>query len=343
MLALQAVTAEALCARLPGLEPEHARKLLSTVHREHELSPRPGLPRAAIDRVRENAGQPALSLAGEQASGDGFHKYLFDVEPGRIETVRIPLDRPGRYSVCVSSQVGCALSCAFCATGRLGLARNLETWEIVEQVREVRRGLPDGARVHGVVFQGMGEALANADRVLAAIDVLTAPYAQAIDGRAVTVCTAGVPEGIRRLARSAPRVRLALSIGSARPAVRETIMPITRAHSLASVLVAAAEHALTTRLAPMWAITLLAGVNDGDDEARALAALVRDFADRTGLTPRLTVLDYNPIDVAGRDPFARSSRMDAFRDALAAAGVHSHRRYSGGAAIAAACGQLAGA
>lgn len=343
MLALQAVTAEALCARLPGLEQDHARKLLSTVHREDALAPRPGLPRTAIERVCESAGEPRLTRAGEQASADGFHKYLFEVEPGRIETVSIPLDRPGRYSVCVSSQVGCALSCTFCATGRLGLARNLDTWEIVEQVREVRRRLPDGARIHGVVFQGMGEPLANADRVLAAVDVLTAPYTQAIDARAVTICTAGVPEGIHRLARSAPRVRLGLSIGSARSAVRETIMPITRAHSLASVLAAAAEHATTTGLAPMWAITLLAGVNDGDDEARALAVLVRDFADRTGLAPRLTVLDYNPIDVDGRDPFARSPRMDAFRDALAAAGVHSHRRYSGGADIAAACGQLAGA
>ncbi len=343
MLALQAVTAEELCARVPGIALDQARKLLSSVHRDRELSPRPGLPRAAIDAARTAGDQPLLARAGEQASADGFHKYLFDVEPGRIETVRIPLERSGRYSVCVSSQVGCALSCTFCATGRLGLARNLETWEIVEQVREVRRGLPDGAHVHGVVFQGMGEPLANADRVLAAVDVLTAPYAQAIDARAVTVCTAGVPAGIRRLARAAPRVRLGLSIGSARPAVRETIMPITRAHPLQAVMVAAAEHATATGLSPMWAITLLAGVNDGDDEARAVAALAHDFAQRTGLAPRLTVLDYNPIDVAGRDPFARSPRMAAFRDALATAGVHSHRRYSGGAAIAAACGQLAGA
>src|SRR6185437_11861584 len=104
-----------------------------------------------------------------------------------VETVRIPLETRGRFSVCVSSQVGCALACAFCATGRMGLKRNLETWEIIEQVRIVKRGLREldpRSRVHGVVFQGMGEPMANLDRVLAAIDVMMAPSALAIDARA---------------------------------------------------------------------------------------------------------------------------------------------------------------
>src|SRR6185503_8943616 len=102
-----------------------------------------------------------------------FVKYVLGLgDDTVVETVRIPLERPGRYTVCVSSQVGCALACAFCATGRLGLTRNLEAWEIVEQVRVVRRRLPAAARVHGVVFQGMGEPLANLDRVLEAIAVL---------------------------------------------------------------------------------------------------------------------------------------------------------------------------
>src|SRR6202034_685459 len=107
-----------------------------------------------------------------------------------VETVRIPLERAGRFSVCVSSQIGCALACAFCATGRLGLRRNLETWEIVEQVRVVRRELELGrGRVRGVFSKGRGEPMANLDRVLAAIEIMSEPSALAIDARAITVCT----------------------------------------------------------------------------------------------------------------------------------------------------------
>src|SRR5205085_3533399 len=130
---------------------------------------------------------PRLEVVSERRSAvDPFVKYVLRAGDGSVlETVRIPLERAGRYSVCVSSQVGCALACAFCATGRMGLQRNLETWEIVEQVREVRRTLREGERVHGVVFQGMGEPLANLDRVLQAIAVLTDPCARPVDARAI--------------------------------------------------------------------------------------------------------------------------------------------------------------
>jgi 23S rRNA (adenine2503-C2)-methyltransferase len=123
--------------------------------------------------------------------------------------------------------------------------------------------------------------------------------------------------------------------------VRASIMPITRAHPLDLVLDAAAEHVATTGLAPMWAVTLLAGVNDSEADADALAASMLAFGARTGKTPRLSLIDYNPIGDPTAEPYARSSRMDPFRDRLAAAGVTSHRRYSGGGDIAAACGQLA--
>jgi 23S rRNA (adenine2503-C2)-methyltransferase len=346
MLALQGLTDEALCARVPGLAPAAARKLLAAVHRDEGVAARPGLSRAAVDAVLALAGVPELPVLAEQQSArDPFRKLVLDAGDGeRIECVAMPLERAGRVSVCVSSQVGCALACAFCATGRLGLRRNLEAWEMVEQVRAVARRLPAGARVHGVVFQGMGEPLANLDRVAGAIAVLTAPYATAIDARAVTVSTAGLPDAMRRLAALAPRVRLALSIGSARPELRARLMPITRAHSLDEVIDAAVHHAAATGLAPLWAITLLAGVNDGDGDADALAELALAFADRAGLAPRVSVLAYNRIDAdSARDPFRAASdgRTAAFRDRLAARGVRTHRRYSGGADIAAACGQLA--
>ncbi|MCU0683655.1 MAG: radical SAM protein [Polyangiaceae bacterium] len=302
--------------------------------------------RTSFEAVFARGEVPALELVSEESSAvDPFRKFLFRAPDGAaLETVRIPLERAGRFSVCVSSQVGCALACAFCATGRLGLRRNLATWEIVEQVRWVRRGLDAaaGQRVHGVVFQGMGEPLANVDRVLEAIAVLSEPSALAVDARNITVCTAGLPAGIRRLAAEAPRVRLALSIGSARPEVRRSLMPIEKAHSLGrDVFEAAVEHARTTGLVPLWAYAPLAGVNDGEDDARALGALVRAFIDASGLRPRVSLIPYNAIGEG--DLFARQgdARAREFREALARAGVFAHVRYSGGGDVAAACGQLA--
>ena len=228
---------------------------------------------------------PTLEVIEEAASRiDPFVKYVLASGGARFETVRIPLEDPTRFSVCVSSQVGCALACAFCATGRLGLERNLAAWEIVEQVRVVRTRLPHG-RVHGVVFQGMGEPLANLDAVLDAIAVLMEPCALGIDARAITVCTAGLPSGIRRLAAEAPKVRLGISISSAIAAHRKRVMPIADRHDLDDVLAAAADHARTTGLSPMWAVTLLDGVNDSAADAQALAERAHAFAAATGRTP----------------------------------------------------------
>ena len=340
MLALQALTPARLAACVSGLTLSEARKIVAQVHRGEPVHASAAVRRSAADAVREAGTVPGLSPIAETASAvDHFVKYLLEAPDGaRLEAVRIPLERAGRYTACVSSQVGCALACAFCATGRLGLRRNLEAWEIVEQVRVVRAHLPEGGRVHGVVFQGMGEPLANADAVLEAIAVLTDPCALAIDARAITVCTAGLPGGIRRLAREAPNVRLGVSIASAIAERRRALMPITRAHPLAEVLAAAADHARATGLQPMWAVTLLDGVNDSEEDARALAEAARAFERETGRRPRLSVIAYNSI--GAEDPYGRSAREAAFRAVLSEAGLPSHRRYSGGGDVGAACGQL---
>jgi 23S rRNA (adenine2503-C2)-methyltransferase len=260
----------------------------------------------------------------------------------RFETVRIPLEKRGRFSVCVSSQVGCALGCAFCATGRMGLARNLETWEIVEQVRIVRRGVLAAGlgRVHGVVFQGMGEPLANTERVVQAIRVLHDPCGAAIEQRAITVCTVGVPGGIRKLAASGIRVRLGVSIAAARPELRRRLVPVEQQNPLAEVMDAAAELVKLHGDAPMFAVTTLGGVNTSDADADAFAALALEFRARTGVTPRLSLVPYNPI--GGDDPFLRPGDEEAerFRARLSAIGVPVVRRYSGGSDVGAACGQL---
>lgn len=346
LLALQGITPDALAARFSGMELSEARKLVSIVHRTGSLPPHApaGVRRGSFQALRDVAHVPKLEIASREASAiDPFVKYAFSCHDGAlIESVRIPLEITGRFTVCVSSQVGCALACAFCATGRLGLQRNLEAWEIVEQVRSIRAELPEGGRVRGVVFQGMGEPLANIEQVIAAIRVLSEPSAQAIDMRAITVCTSGLPTGIRRLAKEVPAVRLGISLGSLLKEGRRSLMPIDKAHPIDEVLAAAGEHVRATRQAPMWAYTLLNGVNDSQEHARALAERALSFANEYGKRPRISLIPYNSI--GENDPFTRSSDASesAFRDALSEAGVPAIKRYSGGGDVAAACGQLAG-
>jgi len=174
--------------------------------------------------------------------------------------------------------------------------------------------------------------------VIQAIRVLGEPSAQAIDMRNITVCTAGLPSGIRLLAREVPAVRLGVSLGSVIPGRRRALMPIDGAHPLEEVLAAAGEHARATGHSPMLAYTLLAGHNDGDEDAAALASLAARFHERSGVRPRLSLIPYNAIEGAG---FERSSRIEAFRAALLAGGAGAIVRYSGGGDVGAACGQLA--
>lgn len=322
-----------------------ARRIVSRVHRDGALPARAParIRRVALESARRVGYVPTLALVERRESRqDPFVKYAFRGEDDAVfESVRIPLERAGRYAVCVSSQVGCALACAFCATGRMGLRRNLHTWEIVEQVRQVRRDLNGDGRVHGVLFQGMGEPLANLDRVIAAIRVMGDPSALAIDMRNITVCTAGLPAGIRRLASEVPQVRLGLSMGSARPGARRRLMPIDDHHGLDSVLEAAEEHAGATGIAPMWAYTLLAGHNDSPADAEALADRARAFWDRTGVRPRISLIPFNPVEGAEFERTAEAP-LERFRAALRDRGLGSILRYSGGGDIGAACGQLAG-
>ncbi len=344
--ALQALTPEEI-ASLCGVDLTSARRIASLVHRAPPGDALPDrspatLRRVALDAAKAAGSIPTLGVVERRASSiDPFVKYALELHDKRvIETVRIPLEKPGRYSVCVSSQVGCALACAFCATGRLGLERNLDVWEIVEQVRIVRSELPEGGRVHGVVFQGMGEPLSNVDRVIRAIRVLSEPSAQAIDRRNITVCTSGLPAGIRALVREVPDVRLGLSLGDVRPGRRRSLMPIDDKHPLPTVLEAVGEHARVSGHAPMWAYTLLGGDNDDEEAADALAGLVLAFTATYGIRPRLSLIPFNPAPGLGFVTPATSS-IEAFRAKLRARGVGSILRYSGGGDVGAACGQLA--
>jgi 23S rRNA (adenine2503-C2)-methyltransferase len=335
---------EELASNVPDLTLPEARRVVAIAHRTGlvpAVTPT-GVRRAPMAALRLRYELPTLRIVDEQRSClDPFVKYAFAAPDGAvIEAVRIPLEREGRFSVCVSSQVGCALGCAFCGTGRMGLARSLEAWEIIDQVRLIRDGLPERTRVHGIVFQGMGEPLANVHAVIRAARVLCNPNTLAVDARNTTVCTSGFLPTLPVLLDALPNVRIGISIGSAFPHKRAQLIPLEKQCPLVDVLDLLADHARITRIAPMWSWTMLGGINDGDDEIEALSALADRFAERAGIKPRLSLLRYNPIGCDDRFVAADPCRIETFREVLGARGIPVVRRYSGGSDIAAACGQL---
>ena len=341
---LNALLPEELDELLPGVRESEARKLVSLAHRcggLPEVAPA-GMRRRLIQLARDRLEVPHLDLLAERPSRiDPFVKYAFGTPAGGVvEAVRIPLEHPRRFSVCVSSQVGCGVGCTFCGTARLGFRRNLAAWEIVDQVQWVRSRLPEGARVHGVVFQGMGEPLANLANVLRAIRVFWEPCAMAIDANNVTVSTSGGAGRLERLVREQSRVRIALSIGAAIPEKRAQLIPTERHQPLASSVAVLADHTRNTRNAPLFAYTLLRDVNDTPEDVRALIELVERFVDRAGVKPRVSLIPYSPLGTDDAYRPTDEARVTMFRDLIGSRGIPVLRRYSGGADIAAACGQL---
>jgi len=224
MMYIQAMTPVDITTMIPGISLEEARKIVSAVHRNH------GLPET-IRMVRRD------SLKAIQALGATPRLELRSTHASRVRSLRQVCSCHIRWTCdrkpfgfrwralagipyALSSQIGCGFACAFCATGKMGLSRNLHAWEMIEQVNIVRSNLERRAASNAftaLCFQGMGEPLANLDQVIQTIRVLCDPCSHAVDGRTITVCTAGLPHGIRRLAGEVPKVRLGISIGSALP------------------------------------------------------------------------------------------------------------------------------
>lgn len=328
---------ESLASLLPevGLLPRLWRRVVARlVHEDADtLALLPGLSRRAQDALRAHARWERLAVADRRRSPlDGFAKYLFRAADGAVfEAVRIPLERP-RWSVCISSQVGCGLLCSFCETGRLGFTRHLEAWEMVEQVLTVRRESPERP-VTGVVFQGQGEPLQNYDQVMEAAALLRHPCGGRIRGDRITISTVGLPAAIARYTDEGHPYRLILSLTSARDETRVRVVPSARAHSVAELAAVMRRHQ-ARRGGPVhlgW--VLMSGINTDPAEAAELARL---FA---GVPVRLSVIDVN--DPEGRYRRAEREERDRFLSALAAHGLPFVRRYSGGPDIDAACGMLA--
>jgi 23S rRNA (adenine2503-C2)-methyltransferase len=265
---------------------------------------------------------------------DGFVKYLFRSPDGALsEAVRIPLKKPRHFSVCLSSQIGCAMQCVFCATGRLGFTRNLEAWEMLSAFSTVRDEAP--GRVSGVVFQGQGEPLQNYDNVIRAARLLSHPAAGRVTGRNITISTVGLAPQIRRFSREGHPYRLILSLTSALSERRRRLLPVAGKVPLDELAAAMREYA---RVAKHGRLTLAWVLMSGENSDAAEVERIRELF--SGLDLRINLIDVND---ARPDGFRRASDAErkAFMNALQVLRAPIVRRYSGGQNRDAACGMLA--
>jgi 23S rRNA (adenine2503-C2)-methyltransferase len=244
-------------------------------------------------------------------------------------------DRRERDTLCISSQAGCAVGCPFCATGELGLERDLETAEIVDQARSAARRLTArGRRLTNIVFMGMGEPFLNLDRVLAAAEAITDPRRFGLGARHITLSTSGVVPGIRRLTDIAPQYTLAVSLHAARDPLRDVLVPLNRRWPVAAVVDAASEYQATTGRRVSYEYVMIDGVNDTFEDATALVALLRGRSAHVNLIPMNDVA-HTPWRASPLD------RIDAFAEVLRAATIGTTVRRNRGQEVGAACGQLA--
>src|SRR2546423_3855107 len=268
-----------------------------------------------------------LALGTRQLSSDGTEKYLWDLGDGEaIESVLIPEGK--RRTLCISSQVGCALGCVFCATGRMGFRRNLNATEIAAQVREVILLDPALAPTN-VVFMGMGEPLLNWDAVDTALTILNHPHGLGIGARHITVSTVGILPGLAQLARRPEQFRLAVSLHAPTPELRHELMPIEKKYGLAEVIAALAGFRRRVTLE----YVLIGGRNDALEHADRLAQLARPLGALVNLLP------LHPGGAPDLTPSARA-QMLAFERRLKRHGVDPVLRRNRGLGISAACGQL---
>lgn len=263
-------------------------------------------------------------------------KFLITLEDGyKIESVL--MRHEGRNTVCVSSEVGCPLGCAFCATGKMGFKRNLKTMEMVEQVICSARFLKkENQRVDSVVFMGMGEPFLNYENVMAAIRILNATDGLNIGARHISISTAGITEGIKKLAKEPMQINLAISLHAPNDKLRNEIMPVGKKYSIKKIMAAVGEYFLATDRRVMFEYLMIKNFNDKPEHAKELAALLSEL-------PRnlyfVNLILYNPT---GDFLPSKKESVIKFKEILKRAHVSVTERYRFGRGVKGACGQLAG-
>jgi len=304
----------------------------------HQMS---DLPLALRERLAAETRVGLLQLERQQTADAGLTRKALWRSEGGVVLESVLMVYEDRSTVCVSTQAGCAMGCVFCATGRLGLLRNISAGEIVAQVvwanRELRALVPGppGERVSNIVFMGMGEAFANYERWWSAVETLHDPHGMHMGARTMTVSTVGLVPGIRRLAEEALPINLAISLHAPDDELRSALMPINKRYPLAELMAATREYIAGTKRRVSFEYVLLEGRNDTPAHGVALARLLR------GMLCHVNLIPWNPVPGM---PLGRSERRRvlAFQDELLKASIPCTVRVERGVEIAAACGQLAG-
>jgi 23S rRNA (adenine2503-C2)-methyltransferase len=296
------------------------------------------LPAALREGLGRGFGFGSLEPVRTLGAADTTRKFLFRLaDEALIETVLIPAspalygEGSDRHTLCISSQVGCAHGCKFCASGLDGFARNLHAGEIVGQFLRVEA--LSGERIQNVVFMGMGEPLANFANVMQAITILNAPWGVGLGARHMTVSTSGLAPQIREMAAQPLQIRLAVSLHGATDAVRNQIMPVNRKYPLAELLSACEEYVQRKNQRITFEFILIEEINDSLDQAAELGRIARH------LDAKINCIPYNPVEgLEWKRPSLR--RQDAFMAALERTGADATIRREKGVDIEAACGQL---
>jgi 23S rRNA (adenine2503-C2)-methyltransferase len=300
------------------------------------------LPVALRERLKAETQLGVLTLSREQTADDGdTRKVLWRLPDGNVVESVLML-YPDRATVCISTQAGCAMGCVFCATGRMGLLRNITPGEIMEQVLYFARGLRNNAfhstirhdHITNLVFMGMGEPFANYDRWWTSVERLHDPQGFNLGARNMTVSTVGLVPGIRRLADEKIPINLAISLHAPNDDLRLSMMPVNKKYPIAELMAATEEYIRKTHRRVSFEYVLLQGQNDEVEHAQQLADLI------DGMLCHVNLIPWNPVLGA---PLQRShrKRIEAFQQVLLDRGIACTVRQERGVAIAAACGQLA--
>ncbi len=288
------------------------------------------LPRALKEKLAETHTPEPAAIRKESGEPGGTRKWLVGLADGdSVETVLIPAR--DRSTVCVSTQVGCRMGCAFCASAKCGFARGLSAGEIVAQVQLVAAAL--GKRPDNVVYMGMGEPFDNYDEVLKSVRILNHPDGLNIGARRITLSTSGIVPGIRRLAGEGLQMELSVSLHAPNPELRRKLMPVENKYPLDELLAECADYTAKTKRHITFEYTLIKGVNDSPRDAEELAARLRRFPCRVNLIPLSPVEEF-----AGEAPPREA--LESFLRVLEKRGVEGTLRESKGKGVDAACGQL---
>ncbi|MBI4826965.1 MAG: 23S rRNA (adenine(2503)-C(2))-methyltransferase RlmN [Nitrospirae bacterium] len=325
-----------------GEKPYRAKQVINWIYKKHAASidEMTDLSAGTREKIKEKAFISSLKLLDKKIAKDGTSKFLFELEDGEtIESVLIPnIHGEGKYTICISSQAGCALKCAFCTTGKLGFIRNLRSHEIIDQVIALEKYInadikdkKDEQDITNIVLMGMGEPLNNFKEVNAALWKLTS--LMGYSKRKITLSTAGIVPKIFELGETGPGVNLAVSLNATTDEVRNRIMPVNKTYPIKDLLNACREFTLAPRRRITFEYVMIDGLNDSDEDAARLVKLLK------GIRAKVNLIPYNASDGKAMNK-PSGNRIHQFQEILLEGGLPATIRKSKGSEISAACGQL---